>query len=183
MSGEIGTVIATYDGPSSEKFSFVIKDNGKAVPIHTGQFIQLETDEGNILGMVLEIIKTNRYFNRAETVREYERGGLPLNSIFPIYRWEYMIATVKPLGIFIENRLQRISFPPSPGTKVYVSTLKILEDFLGLDKQGLFLGEMNYHNLQVKFNLTRLFQKHVALLAMSGAGKSYTTSIILEELF
>ena len=34
-----GTVIATFNGPSSEKFSFVIKDNGKAVPIHTGQFI------------------------------------------------------------------------------------------------------------------------------------------------
>jgi len=105
MNEEIGTVIATFDGPSSEKFSFVVKDNGKPAPIHTGQFVQLISEEGNILGMILEIIKTNRYFNRAESVREYERGGRSLDSIFPIDRWEYMIAIVKTLGIFKDNNL------------------------------------------------------------------------------
>ncbi len=183
MKEEIGTVITTYNGPSSENFSFVVKDNGQAVPVHTGQFIQLEFEEGQIIGMILEIIKTNRYFNRAESVREYERGGLALNSIFPIDRWEYMIATVKPLGIFIDGRLRRITFPPSPGTKVYVAESDFLAKFLGLDdEQGLLLGEMNFHDLPVHLNLTRMFQKHVALLAMSGAGKSYTTLVIMEEL-
>ncbi|MHA1377303.1 MAG: ATP-binding protein [Candidatus Helarchaeota archaeon] len=183
MNEEIGTVITTFNGPSSEKFSFVVKDNGIPAPVHTGQFIKLQSEEGTIIGMILEIFKTNRYFNHAETVREYERGGLALNSIFPIDRWEYMIANVKPLGIFEDNRLKRVTFPPSPGMKVYKLESEFLGNFLGLDKNnGLFLGELNFHDLLAKFNLTRLFQKHVALLAMSGAGKSYTTSIILEEL-
>ncbi|MHA1382424.1 MAG: ATP-binding protein [Candidatus Helarchaeota archaeon] len=183
MNDEIGTVITTFNGPSSGNFSFVIKENGKTAPIHTGQFVQLKTEEGEIVGMILEMIKTNRYFNRAETVREYERGGHSLDSIFPIDRWEYMIATVKPLGIYKNNKLKRVTFPPSPGMKVFISKNDFLEKFLGLDnKCGLFLGTMNFHDLEASFNLTRLFQKHVALLAMSGAGKSYTTSVILEEL-
>ncbi len=183
MNEEIGTIITTFNGPSSDKFSFVVKDNGKTSPIHTGQFVQIESEEGNILGMVLEIIKTNRYFNRAESVREYERGGHSLDSIFPIDRWEYMIANVKCLGIFNDNRLKRISFPPSPGMKVFIAENMLLEKFLGLDQErGLNLGKMNFHNLPAHFNLTRMFQKHLALLAMSGAGKSYTTSVILEEL-
>jgi len=34
----------------------------------------------------------------------------------------------------------------------------------------------------VRLNLTRLLQKHIAILAMSGAGKSYLTSVLIEEL-
>ena len=161
MKREIGTVITTLNGPSSEKFSFVVNNNGETIPIHTGQFVQLMSEEGSILGMVLEIIKTNRYFNRAETVREYERGGLALNSIFPIDRWEYMIATVKPLGIFNDNRLKRITYPPSPGMKVFIADNTFLESFLGLDTSGgLLLGELNFHNLPIRLNLTKMFQKH-----------------------
>lgn len=183
MKKEIGTVITTLDGPSSEQFRFVLNDNSETVPIHTGQFIQISSEEGDILGVVQEIIKTNRYFNHAETVREYERGGLALNSIFPIDRWEYMIAMVKPLGIFKDNELKRVSFPPSPGMKVFIADNTFLEKFLGLDIQnGLQLGIMNFHDLPIHFNLNRMFQKHIALLAMSGAGKSYTASVIIEEL-
>ena len=48
MNREIGTVITTYNGPSSEKFSFVIKDNGNETPIHTGQFVQLDREERRV---------------------------------------------------------------------------------------------------------------------------------------
>jgi DNA helicase HerA-like ATPase len=34
----------------------------------------------------------------------------------------------------------------------------------------------------VKFDLNRLLQKHLAILAQSGAGKSYLTSVMLEEI-
>jgi DNA helicase HerA-like ATPase len=66
---------------------------------------------------------------------------------------------------------------------VYLADESLLSQLLGLDPKGIKLGHLCYHtNIDASFNLTRLFQKHIAILAMSGAGKSYTTSIIIEEL-
>ena len=39
-----------------------------------------------------------------------------------------------------------------------------------------------YHDIDVRLNPTKLLQKHLAILAISGAGKSYFTSVLLEEL-
>ncbi|MHA1264999.1 MAG: ATP-binding protein [Candidatus Helarchaeota archaeon] len=183
MQREIGTVIASKNGPTVNHFSFVVKEiKSHTVPIQKGQFIQLNS-AGTLVAMVENIIKTNRYFDHAEAVSEYERGGLPLTAIFPADRWEYIIGFAKPLGIFREGALERVSFPPSPGAKVYLVEDQMLAQLIGLDPKGINLGQICYHEtISASFNLTRLFQKHVAILAMSGAGKSYTTSVMIEEL-
>jgi DNA helicase HerA-like ATPase len=59
---------------------------------------------------------------------------------------------------------------------------RILTDLFGLDLKGLHIGEMSHHDIEVKLSVTRLLQKHMAILAISGAGKSYLTSVIIEEL-
>lgn len=183
MLREIGTVIASRNGPTVNHFSFVLKEtNHKAIPIQKGQFVQLNS-MGTLVAIVENIIKTNRYFDHAEAVSEYERGGLPLSAIFPADRWEYVIAFAKPLGLFHQDNLDRVSFPPSPGDKVYFVDESVLSKLLGLDSNGITLGKVCYHEaISGSFNLTKLFQKHIAILAMSGAGKSYTTSVIIEEL-
>ncbi len=180
---EIGTVIASPNGPAVNHFSFVLKENNQGViPLRKGQFIQLNS-MGTVIAMVEDIIKTNRYFDHPSAVSEYERGGLPLSAIFPADRWEYIIAFAKPLGIFQGERFTRVSFPPSPGDKVYLVDHSILSQLLGLELGGITLGQVCYHeDITASFNLTSLFQKHVAILAMSGAGKSYTASILIEEL-
>jgi len=180
---EIGTVIASSNGPTVSHFSFVLKEpNQNDIPIQKGEFIQLNS-MGLLIAVIEDIIKTNRYFDHAEAVSEYERGGLPLSSIFPADRWEYIIAYAKPLGILQNGSISRVTFPLSPGDKVYIANDSTLFQLLGLDPKGLTIGQVCYHDhLSASFNLTRFFQKHVAILAMSGAGKSYTTSVIIEEL-
>lgn len=178
---EIGTVISTMQGPSSSEFSFVIKE-GKGIPVRKGQFVQLKTEEGILLARVSEVIKTNRYFMRAESVREYEKSGKMLPEYFPVKRWEYLVAHVLPLGIFADGMQKRVSFPPSPGLKVFLADEKLLSNFLGLDENGLNIGKVEFHDLETKVNLTRLFQKHCAILAQTGAGKSYLMSCLIEEI-
>ena len=87
---EIGTVIVTEDSPSPSKFSFVVTGDGRRMPVRQGQFVEVETEEGRVIAFVTNLVKTNRYFMRAESVREYERGGKPLTAIFPADRWEYL---------------------------------------------------------------------------------------------
>jgi len=179
---EIGTVISTLEGPSSNEFSFVIKEEFGKIPVRKGQFVQLKTEEGLLIARVLEIIKTNRYFMRAESVREYERSGKTLPEFFPVDRWEYLVARSTPLGIFVDGMQKRVSFPPSPGLKVFLADEKILSDFLNLDGKGLNIGKVEFHDLETKLNLTKLFQKHCSILAQTGAGKSYLVSNIVEEI-
>jgi hypothetical protein len=179
---EIGTVISTFEGPSTFQFNFVIKEDSSEIPVHKGQFIQLQTEEGILVGRVDEIIKTNRYFMQAESVREYEKSGKPLIDMFPVDRWEYLVGKAVPLGIYDNKMIKRVTFPPSPGSNVEEIDKDILFDFLGLDSKGLNIGKIAFHDLNAKLNLTRLFQKHLAILAISGAGKSHLVSVFLEEL-
>ncbi len=182
MSKIIGTVISTFEGPSTYKFNFVIKEDSGKIPVHKGQFIQLKTEEGILVGRVDEVIKTNRYFMQAESVREYEKSGKPLMDMFPVDRWEYLVAKTTSLGIYNDGLTKRVTFPPSPGSNVEQINEKILSDFLGLDSKGLNMGKIFFHDLDAKINLTKLFQKHLAILAISGAGKSHLVSVLLEEL-
>ena len=179
---EIGTVISTLNTPSSREFSFVINENLEE-PVRKGQFVQLKTVEGILIARISEIVKYNRYFMRAESVREYERNGKNLFEIFPAGRWECLIANAVSLGIYLNGTQKRVSFPPSPGQKVFRVDEKLLFDFLGLDKErGLNIGKVEFHEIDSCLNLTKLFQKHCAILSQTGFGKSHLVSILIEEI-
>ncbi len=176
MSSEIGTVISTLEGPSTMGFSFVISNP----TVRKGQFVQVKCEEGLLVGMVTEITRANRYFERAESVAEYERsGGMPN---FPTAEWEYVIAIVRALGVYAKDHLIRATFPAGPGTKVEVADEGLLKEFLGFDDNGLNLGKLANHELDAMLPLNGLLQKHLSILAMSGAGKSYLSSVLIEEL-
>jgi DNA helicase HerA-like ATPase len=180
----LGTIITSNypPSPTTSNFSFVITNN-EPIPVRKGQFVQVNTEDGLLLGMVQEILKTNRFYSHAEYVKEYERGGQPLTSIFPCDRWDMLIANAKPLGVFTNGTFDKVSFPPSPGEKVYIADDEVLINLLGLDvENGLNLGNLRFHDVPVSLNMTKLLQKHLAILAMSGSGKSYLASVIIEEL-
>lgn len=179
MADWVGTVISTDEGPSVSGFSFVIDEQN---PVKRGQFITVESAEGILIARVADVFKSNRYFERAESVREYERSGRKMSELFPTARWEYLIGEAKPLAVFAGS-LQRPSFPPSPGTAVHVADDSMLANFVGLDmEKGLNIGRLSHHDVDVRLNMTRLLQKHLAILSISGGGKSHLMSVIIEEL-
>jgi hypothetical protein len=90
----LGTVISTELSPTTMEFAFVLDT---ASPVRKGQFVQTTSEEGIVFGFVAEIARANRYFERAESVAEYEKET-PISSHFPIKSWEYAIAEVKILG-------------------------------------------------------------------------------------
>lgn len=176
---EIGTVISTLEGPAPSYLDFVV-NKGK---VHRGQFVEMDFDEGTIIALVNDVVKTNRYFERADSVKEFESNGSAMFEQFPTSEWEYLVAKTKPLGIFKEGVIKRVTFPPSPGTRVRIASKENLEKFLNFDNEaGIFLGEVDHHALPVKLNMSSLLKKHLAILAMSGAGKSHSVSVLLEEI-
>ncbi|MBD3209986.1 DUF87 domain-containing protein [Candidatus Micrarchaeota archaeon] len=176
MDESLGTIIASEGTPSTSDFSFVLRK-----PVNKGQYVQVSRDSGLLFGYVSEITKANRYFERAESVAEFEKNS-GMESNFPSSSWEYVIALVKTLGTYHDSRFMRAFSPPSPGDKVFNADNNVLRSFLGFESQGLDLGSIEHHDLPARIGMTRLLQKHLAILAMSGAGKSHLTSVLLEEL-
>src|SRR3989344_6908078 len=114
---EIGTVISSLNGPSPSEIEFVVTKGA----VHRGQFVELDYSEGTMVCLVNDVIKTNRYFERADSVKEFESSGTKMLEQFPIGEWEYLLAKTRPLGVFADGMIKRPSYPPSPGTKVRIS--------------------------------------------------------------
>jgi DNA helicase HerA-like ATPase len=172
-----GTVISTEDSPNTGEFHFVVQSDN----VHKGQFVRVQTKIGPVLGTVGEISRANRYFERPESVSEYSKLGV-LTTQFPTDEWEYMVAQVKVHGVLGDLGLQRSSLPVKCGASVEPATNEQLKKFLKVDANGLEIGNLAFHELDIKVNLSKLFQKHLAILAMSGSGKSYLAGVLMEEL-
>src|SRR3989344_3126320 len=96
MEKEIVTVISGMDSPSPSALDFVVNQG----VVHRGQFVELDYSEGTMICLVTDVYKTNRYFERAESVKEFESSGTKLFEQFPTAEWEYLVAKTKPLGVF-----------------------------------------------------------------------------------
>ncbi len=179
----LGTVVSTDSGPNVMEFSFVLEGGSREIIARRGEFVSVVTDEGTVIARVQNLVRTNRYYQHAEAVREYQSRGEPLRSIFPTDRWQYTVAMARVLGLWSNGRTIRPYFAVSPGAVVRSVDEDVLASFLKLDlEKGLHLGQLSYQNLAFSPSIDRLLSKHLAILAMSGAGKSYFVSVLLEEL-
>ena len=184
----IGTVITTQDSPSTIKIDFVLNTDSDN-SISTAEIVEIPKIDEIVIAVIIDIHKTNAYFANATVAKDSNTNYNSLNnleSLFPTDEWDTTIVTLKPLGVISKygGKVQRLRYPISPGSLVHKSRSIIISKFLGLDTSpdGLHLGTIPTAQTPIKINITRLFQKHLAILAISGAGKSYTTSILIEEL-
>ncbi|MGC8850797.1 MAG: ATP-binding protein [Candidatus Micrarchaeia archaeon] len=174
---ELGTVVSTLEGPNTSSFSFVVSA-GKSV--RKNAFVQVYSEEGLVVGWVREIFRVNKYFERADSVSEYEKSGA-FTEQFPAGEWEYVLANCGVLGVLDSGALKRCGFPPAPGARVLAADQQVVSTVAGFDG-GVELGELLNHGIPVRVNLSRLLQKHLAILGMSGSGKSHAAAVVLEEV-
>ncbi len=168
----VGTIISTDDGPNTINYDFIIKEI-----IQKNMFVKCN----DVLAVVEEIISSNPYYAKAEAVAYYEKERT-MSDIYPTARSNYTVARARILGKIDHDKILRVTYPVKPGDTVEIADNESIKMILGLDKQGLWIGNLENHNLKIKLNITKLFKKHLAILAMSGAGKSYSVSVLLEEM-
>jgi hypothetical protein len=179
----LGTVVCRNESPNVRAFSFVIEGESGNTLVRRGQFVSVPSQSGTVIARVSEIIQTNRYFRQAEAVREYQLRGEPLRSVFPTDRWQYAVAEAQVLGLWMNENSVRANTSVSPGAVVRTIDDDILYRFLGLEgDDGLNLGTLVHHAIDFSPSVDSLLSKHLAVLAMSGAGKSYFVSVLLEEM-
>jgi DNA helicase HerA-like ATPase len=193
MPLKVGIVFNYLQLPDVLQYPFVINKRTDGIVIKKGIFVYTHSVEGFLIGIVEKIVLLNEYFSDALTIKAYNNNNNPniLKGLFPSDDFEYAIAIVRNLGIiqFKEDteasieQISRMTYPASPGKGVYLVDNEIIVSFIGLDqKQGLNLGKLNSMDIDASINMDRLLNKHFSILSISGGGKSYLTSIIIEEL-
>jgi len=176
VKDSIGTILTYENTPSIDKAYFQLADNAI---VKAGEFVSIDHDNETIFAMIIGIFRVNPFFEQLHA--DYNS----LKDKFPTEEWHKTLVEVKLLGALANKKSTRINNPPFSGSKVYFSDAEEIRTFLGFVDSGLYLGDISADNekkVNVKINVSKLLQKHLAILAMSGAGKSYTVSVLLEEL-
>lgn len=69
-----------------------------------------------------------------------------------------------------------------PGKEVYLAPEGVLKEFYSYPEEGLYVGNLITRQSVPIYVSVKGFRRHLAILAQTGAGKSYTAGVLLEEL-
>ncbi|RLF08973.1 MAG: hypothetical protein DRJ98_08845 [Thermoprotei archaeon] len=146
-----------------------------------GQYVELFYDGKNVLGMVQGLIHGSVSLTEdihdasvVEKIKSLEKGAD-----------RYLKGVVTILGDVETLRVPDV--PPPPGTEVYRarrSTLsKIFGEDLGRTGRGVRLGVLiSDSSVPVYLDVNRMVSRHLAILAVTGAGKSNTVAVLAERI-
>jgi uncharacterized protein len=125
----------------------------------------------------------------------------------PVKKWDYIIANHPELGPVLSQVLEieagqdttaictivgyrndrgllrKPRTPLTPGTQIFPANDYYISQIIGIKKEGLYLGFLEgKDNLKAFVDPKKIITKHLAVIAKSGGGKSYTMGVMLEEL-
>ena len=141
-----------------------------------GEYVTVEYDGKKVLGMVENLVRGNDALNidlhDVEAIQTIARiGGKDY----------YIKGKVKLLGDVNDNlRLPRT--PALPGTPIKLADREILDKVFKV-KNPIKLGTLvNQSDIEVNVEANPILNRHLAILAMTGAGKSNTVAVLMDQL-
>jgi len=151
---------------------------------------------GEVKPTSFEILVENKQLAESGTYVKihHEMYGWVLGQISFVRRYwddrkgvEKIIARVRVIGYKDPQGLVRLPKTPfKPEERVFKAHQTLIRSILGLDTPtavGLYVGTLEGEDgIKVYIDANKLIQKHLSVLAKTGAGKSYTVGVLLEEL-
>lgn len=140
--------------------------------------VEEPTRKIQVLAQVTSLSVSSRLLDTSLSYSEVESILNRLKSSPPI-----VVGTAKVLGFIDADH--KIKFPrhaATPGTNVTMAPDELLREFFSRVKDGIEIGTLiNRDNVTVELDPNGL-RRHVAVIAQTGAGKSYTVGVVLEKL-
>ncbi|MDD5111179.1 MAG: ATP-binding protein [Candidatus Altiarchaeota archaeon] len=171
----IGQVIGST---TLKAFRFVIKE-GAEEHVKRDEFVSVaESVTGNsIIGVIKEIVISNELLPD-EFGRDMRVGDIILSE------GEYPVPMVKVLGYETPHGLEPPRHGIKPGSMVELASDEQLNRILAQDaSKAAYIGTLaTRESVPVYLDVNELVSRHCAVLAMTGAGKSYTVGVLIEEL-
>ena len=141
-----------------------------------GEYVTIEYDDKQVLGMIENLIRGNDALNvdinDFKAIQKISSIGVEDN---------YIRGKVKILGDINDNlRLPRT--PVLPGTEIKLADSEILKDIFKVNNPLKLGCLVNQSDVDVNVDANPILSRHLAILAMTGAGKSNTVSVLIDQL-
>jgi hypothetical protein len=152
--------------------------------LSVGEYIKIETDEGEILGLVERSSISSAAFT---DVRNFDEAVESTEIAELNKRDKTFTAHIGILG-FLENLRKGKSIipaiPPIPGTEITQPSSQDLEGIFSPKNEGwIKIGNLlRNKTIDVKINLDKIVSRHLGILAMTGMGKSNLVSLITKQI-
>ena len=97
---------------------------------------------------------------------------------------EKTVASCFVIGYKDDGHIKRPRVPFHSDTEVLLADNDFIGEIIKLDKsdKGAYIGLLDGKKIKVFLDLKKLLTKHIAILAKTGAGKSYAAGVLLEEI-
>ncbi len=161
MKGVVGRI---YGEASSTEFTFFIFNPRE---VKRTDYVKVWNDiEGWVVAQVVDVRATSESVAEGRNVEK-----------------EVYVGKAVVIGKRDENGVLRTPKTPFvPGENVFKAEEELIIDVLGLEREGVYIGLLEDHDIRVRLDTNSLVQKHCCILAKTGSGKSYTAGVIMEEL-
>jgi len=179
--------VATIIGISTPSEVALIVDPkmARTHPLELGELVVVDYPSNlvpkPVIAMISRIALSNE--NLIESLIKSPESIERLKLLGHIEDGERLGAEARILGYLDEEKDRIISprFPPYPGAKVYRAPSDILSKIFS--KGHITVGDLRSHEgVKVKLNIDELVSKHFAVLAITGAGKSYSVAVIVSRI-
>jgi DNA helicase HerA-like ATPase len=185
MSSFLGTV---YETVSLGEVRFSTKP-GETISI--GELVKLQIGGKWQLARVIDVDRRNYLIDEDTAVELSERfseddsfdtENLGMRGSFD----DYTLGTLEIIGRIDQSHIyfERPRITPKMGTKIYIADKEFLNDQLRSDESSSIEIGTYIQNVQVPISvdIDELISKHFSVLAMTGSGKSWTVSVIIESI-
>lgn len=93
------------------------------------------------------------------------------------------LARCNGIGYLEQGKVKQLRIPFDIGSEVFLADDDFITSVVQLEQaDGAYLGKLDGKEIPVHLDLGKLLTKHVAILAKSGAGKSYAVGVLVEEI-
>lgn len=181
MSGSLEKIGVVFGDASPTEFYFVTDENKhpprwEYVLVKSKENIDGEEVEVDVIAQIDAIYSSSMALSgkpSLDVVEKIRDAGLVDRKLF---------AKARVLGFLYEGNVLQPRRAIYPGNDVFRAPENILKDFYSYTEEGLFIGHLiTRQDVPVSISV-RGFRRHLAILAQTGAGKSYTAGVLLEEL-
>ena len=183
----------TVKGPGEmpHEYLFITKDNNKT---RIGEFVYYRTEVGDEKRQIIGTIKSRKlvrnlpdaFLSDPNTPPNLVSSLIGLDDAQEIYE-----ITVETIGYFSNTLKDFVNprIPPNPGDAIFLASSETLAQMLS-PKQFQQVGSAHIGSLLTReagevpivLSVKDVVSTHLAILASTGSGKSYTAGVFVEEL-
>lgn len=141
-----------------------------------GEYVYLKYNNQIVLGMIDSLFRGSTTLSNDILNPETIEKILKIEGNID----HYVRGSVTILGD--KDKLQIPKTPAPPGTEVIKADVELLKEVFGRSN-GIRIGSiLTEPEVPVMLDVNKMVSRHLAILAMTGSGKSNTTSIIIDQL-